>query len=248
MSAAPAAEPVRAGGATSAACLAAGVLLLAACGNTSSGDPLAATKALTKADQRTARLVDIRQDDVPPDYRPQGSLASGRQKCAADLSGLTLTAVDRSRPFVAKGPAGYVLGEVDLYETSSQASSAFRRVSGATRLRCLLGIAHSTLSHYVDGRVAVEPVPVPGALPGTQQVARRFAESWRDTDGTRVETTDDVYLLAGRTFVVLSFFRDRGVFPAAAEAKVIARVAGRALGAKPGRMRTRPGGNGVKGE
>ncbi len=239
---------MRARQATGAVCLAAGVLLLAACGNTSSGDPLAPTKALTKADQQTARLVAIRQDDVPSDYRPQGLLASGRQKCAADLSGLTLTAVDRSRPFVARSPAGYVLGEVDLYETASQASSAFRRVSGAARLRCLLGIAHTALSHYVDGRVAVEPVPVPAAPPGSRQVARRFAESWRDTDGTHVETTDDVYLLAGRTFVVLSFFRDRGAFPAGAEARVIERVAGRALGAKPGRTRTRPGGNGVKGE
>jgi hypothetical protein len=47
---------------------------------------------------------------------------------------------------------------------------------------------------------------------------------------------------------VLSFFRDRGVFPAVAEARVIERVVTRALGAQPGRMRTRPGGNGIHGE
>ncbi len=239
---------MRAGRAAGAACLAAGVVLLAACGSSSSSDPLAPAHAFTEADGKVARRVDVHQGDVPPGYRPHGSLASGPQKCAADLSGLTQTAVDRSRPFVARGAAGYVLGEVDLYETADQALAAFRRVTGAARLRCLLQIAHSALSHYDHGRVAVETVPVPGALIGSRQVARRFAESWRQTDGTHAETTDDVYLLVGRTFVVLSFFRDGGVFPAAAEARVIEHVVTRALGAKPGRLRTRPGGNGIKGE
>ena len=63
-----------------------------------------------------------------------------------------------------------------------------------------------------------------------------------------MQTTDDVYLLAGRTFVILSFFRDRVVFPATAEAPDDGRVAARAV-AKP-RITgpNHPGGNTTKGE
>jgi hypothetical protein len=222
------------------------VVVLAACG-TSSPDPLAPKKAFTAADQRTARNVEVRQSDVPPVYRPRGSQQSGRQKCAPDLAGLTLTAVDRSRPYVERGAIGYVLGEVDLYETASQGATAFRKVTAASRLHCLLGIAHSALSHFVDGRLAVGPGPLVTIPAGSMVVGRRFAESWRDTDGTHTQTTDDVYLLAGRTIVILSFFGDRGVFPAAAETRAIERVLARALGS-PGVKRTRPGGNTSKGE
>ena len=223
------------------------VLLLAACG-ASTSDPKAPTHAFTEADRQTAKLVDVQQADVPPDYRPHGSQLTGRERCAANLGGLTLTAVDRSSPFVAKGVAGYVLGEVDVYETPAQTATAFRRVTGAARLRCLLRIAHSALSRFDHGRLAVESVPLLAAPFGSRIVGRRFAEQWRETGGTHAETTDDVYLLAGRTFVILSFFRDRGVFPAADEARIVRRIAARALGAKAGRTRTHPGGNTTKGE
>ena len=102
------------------------MLLLAACG-TSTPDPKAPTHAFTKADRQTARLVDVRQADVPLRVSSGRLAASGRERCAADLGGLTLTAVDRSTPFVAKGAAGYVLGEVDVYETPRRR----RRHSGA---------------------------------------------------------------------------------------------------------------------
>ncbi len=233
--------------AASAGFLVAAVLLLAACG-TSTPDPKAPTHAFTKADRQTAKLVDVQQADVPLEYRPAGSQLSGRERCAADLGGLTLTAVDRSTPFVAKGAAGYVLGEVDVYETPAQAATAFRRVTSSTRLRCLLRIAHSALSHFDHGRIAVEALPPPAAPFGSRIVGRRFAEQWRETGGTHVETTDDVYVLAGRTFVILSFFRDKGVFPAADEARAVRRIAARALGANAGRTRTHPGGNTTKGE
>ena len=82
-------------------------------------------------------------------------------------------------------------------------------MTSSTRLRCLLRIAHSALSHFDDGRIAVEALPPPAAPFGSRIVGRRFAEQWRETGGTHVETTDDVYVLAGRTFVILSFFRDR---------------------------------------
>jgi hypothetical protein len=229
------------------AVLAAGaVLALAACGS-SSTDPLAPAKAFTKADQRTARNVDVRQSDVPPEYRPRGSQQSGREKCAPDLGGLVLTAADRSKPYVARGPVGYVLGEVDLYETALQAASAFRKVTGASRLQCLRAIAHSALSRYQDGRLVVGAGPLVAVPVGSTVVGRRFAESWHESGGTHTETTDDVYLLAGRTIVILSFFRDRGVFPPAAETRAIERVLARALGS-PGFKRTRPGGNTTKGE
>jgi hypothetical protein len=245
--ASPAAEPVPASRAASFALLVAAVLFLSACG-TGTHDPKAPTHAFTKADRQKAKLVDVQQADVPPDYRPHGSQLSGRERCAADLSGLTMTAVDRSTPFVAKGVAGYVLGEVDVYESPAQAATAFRRVTSSTRLRCLLRIAHSALSHFDHGRIAVEAVPLSAASFGSRIVGRRFAERWRETGGTHVETTDDVYVLAGRTFVILSFFRDKGVFPVADEARTVRRVAARALGAKAGRTRTHPGGNTTKGE
>ena len=209
--------------------LAAAVLVLAACGG-STPDPLAPAKAFTKADEQTARNVDVRQSDVPPEYPPHGSQQTGRERCAPDLSGLTLTADDRSRPFVTRGATGYVLGRVDLYETASQAASAFRKTTGASRLHCLLGIAGTALSRYDHGRVVVGAGPTVEARAGSTVVARRFAESWQEPGGAHRQTTDDVYLLVGRTLVILSFFRDRGVFPAAAETRAIERVLARALG------------------
>jgi hypothetical protein len=230
-----------------AACLAAGVLLLTACGS-STRDPRAPTHAFTKEDGEIAKAADVQQADVPAQYGPHGSQLSGKEKCAADLSGLTLTAVDRSQPFVAKGAAGYVLGEVDVYATERQAATALRRVTGLTRLRCLLRIARSALTHFDRGSIAVRAVPLPAAPFGTAIVGRRFAEQWHEGGGIHAQTTDDVYLRAGRAFAILSFFKDRGVFPAAAEARVVRRVLGRALAAQAGRVRTHPGGNGTKGE
>jgi hypothetical protein len=230
-----------------AACAAAAVLVLAACGSTST-DPLAPAHAFTDADRETARQVDVQQSDVPPEYRPHGSQQSGRQQCAPDLGSLTLTAVDRSRPFVTRGATSYVVGEVDLYRTAEQASTALRRVTGSSRLRCLLGIAHRALAGYDHGRIVVRRLTLPGVPFGSKALGRRFAESWREAGDTHAQTTDDVYLTAGRTLVILSFFRDRGVFPPRAEARLIERVAGRAVGAQPGRTRTRPGGNTTKGE
>jgi hypothetical protein len=222
------------------------VLVVASCGSGSTGRR-APAQAFTTADRQLARLVEVRQDDVPADYRPHGSQQSGREKCAPDLSGLTLTALDRSTPLVARGAAGYVLGEVDFYKTAAQARSAFARVTGPVRLNCLLGIARSALSHYGQGRISIERLTLP-APPLTTIVARRFAERWHENGGQHTDTTDDVYVLAGRTAVILSFFRDRGVFPAPAEAKAVARVAARAARAQTRAKRTRAGGNGTKGE
>jgi hypothetical protein len=237
---------VRRGGA--AASVAAGVLFLAACGQSSS-DPLAPAHAFTRADGEIARGVDVRQSDVPSGYRPHGSRASGREKCAPDLSDLTLTAADRSDPFVARGAAGYVLGEVDVYRTPSQTAAAFARVTGAARRRCLLQIATAALTRFYHGRIAVGAIPHLPTPAGVRLLGRRFTESWQESGGRRVQTTDDVYLLAGRTLVIMSFFRDRGAFPAADEARTIERVAARARAAI-GRAaaRTHPGGKAVSRE
>lgn len=215
---------------------AAGVLLLGACGSTP--DPLAPRHAFTGADQRAAKLVDVQRADVPATYSPHGSQKTGRQ-CAPDLSDLTLTGVDIPKPFIASDAFGYVLGEVDVYRSPAQATAAFTRVTGEARRRCLLRIARRALVQYQAGRVRIEPVPLPqlnhvGAdvlvLPANLKlVARRFAESWRDNGKAQAQSTDDVYLLLGRTFAIVSFWHYGAAFPAAAETRVIAAVMERAL-------------------
>jgi hypothetical protein len=226
---------------------AAGVLLLAACG--SAPDPLAPRHALTNADQRTAKLVDVQQADVPAAYRPHGSQKTGPRQCAPDLRDLTLTGVDLSKPFIAANGFGYVLGEVDVYRTPSQAEAAFKRITGTVRRRCLLQIAHSALAHYASGRVRIEPLSFAVNVIGGGLVGRRFAERWRDNGKTRIQNTDDVYVVIGRAFVVLSFWRYGAPFAAAAETRVIPAVATRALPVwKLAAKRTRPGGNTAHGE
>ena len=226
---------------------AAGVLLLAACG--SAPDPLASRHTLTHADQRTAKLVDVQQADVPATYRPHGSQETGPGQCAPDLRDLTLTGVDLSKPFIAADALGYVLGEVDVYRSSAEAAAAFTRVTGKTRERCLLQIARRAVAQYQAGRVRLELLSLPVHVLGGSLLERRFAERWRDKGKTRVQNTDDVYLLLGRTFVIVSFWRYGAPFPAAAETRVVTRVAERAFpaGTSPAK-RTRPGGNTSRGE
>ena len=226
---------------------AAGVLLLAACG--SAPDPLAPRHALTNADQRTARLVDVQQADVPATYRPHGSQKTGPRQCAPDLRDLTLTGVDLSKPFIAADALGYVLGEVDVYRSSAEAAAAFTRVTGKSRERCLLRIARRAVAQYQAGRVRLEPLSLPVHVFGGSLLERRFAERWRDKGKTQVQNTDDVYLLLGRTFVIVSLWRYGAPFPVAAETRVLTRVAERALpsGTSPAK-RTRPGGNTSRGE
>lgn len=230
-----------------AAVLAAGALVLAGCGS-NAHDPLAPQRAFRKADQRTAGMVDVQQSDVPPEYRPQGSQETGHEKCAADLGGLTLTGADVSRPFVTRAPSSYVIGRVDVFRSAGQAATAFRRVTGARRRGCLLQLGRSALAGYDHGRLTVAPIQLTPASPGRTTLARRFTGSWREPTGTHVQTTDDVYLLAGRTFVILSFFRDRGVFTPVAEARVVARVAARAAAGARITGPTHPGGNTTRGE
>jgi hypothetical protein len=229
------------------AAAAAGVLLLASCG--SAPDPLAPRHAFTNVDQRTAELVDVRQTDVPATYRPHGSQKTGPRQCTPDLRDLTLTGVDLSKPFIAADALGYVLGEVDVYRTPSQAEAAFRRITGTVRRSCLLQIAHRALVQYQAGRVRIEPLSLPVHVFGGRLVGRRFAERWRDSGKPQVQNTDDVYLLLGRTFVVLSFWRYGAPFAAAAETRVVTGVAERAfrVGPSPAK-RTRPGGNTSRGE
>jgi hypothetical protein len=227
---------------------AAGVLVLAACG--SAPDPLAPRHAFTNADRRAAKLVDVQQADVPATYKPHGSQKAGPRQCAPDLRDLTLTAVDLSKPFIAADALGYVLGEADVYQTPSQAEAAFRRITGTVRRRCLLQIAHRALAQYEAGQVRIDPLSFPvHAFGGDHLVGRRFAERWHDKGKTQVQNTDDVYLLLGRTFVVMSFWRYGAPFAAAAETRVVTGVAERAsrVGTSPAK-RTRPGGNTSRGE
>ncbi len=212
-----------AGAAVAVAC----VLLVTACG--SSADPHSARRSITSADQHAAKLVDVQQADVPASYSPHGSQKTGRSRCAPDLSDLTLTGTDLSKPFIASDAHGYVLGEVDVYRSAAQAAAAFTRITGETRRRCLLQIARHGLAGHEAAHVRVEPRPVAVAAVRGRLIGRRFAQSWRDGGKTRVQNTDDVYMQIGRAFVVLSLWRDGSVFPQAAESKVIAAVASRAL-------------------
>jgi hypothetical protein len=233
--------------ALAAAAVATGVLLLAACG--SMPDPRAPRHAFTSADQRAAKLVDVQRGDVPATYSPHGSQKTGSRQCAPDLSDLTLTGADLSKPFIASDAFGYVLGEVDVYRSPEQAATAFARVTGETRRRCLLQIARRALAQYQAGRVRIAPLSLPVGIPVGGLVARRVAESWRDSGKAQAQSTDDVYLLFGRTFVIVSFWHYGAAFPAAAETGLIAAVAGRAHRVStPPAARTRPGGNTSRGD
>ena len=64
MPAAPGTDFVRMSRFATAACLAAGVLLLTACGS-STRDPRAPTHAFTKEDGEIAKAADVQQADVP---------------------------------------------------------------------------------------------------------------------------------------------------------------------------------------
>jgi hypothetical protein len=223
-----------------------GALLLGGCGSTP--DPFAPRHAFTNADQRAARLVDVQQADVPATYRPHGSQKTGRQ-CAPDLRDLTLTGADLSKPFIAADGLGYVLGEVGVYRSPAQAITAFSRITGATRRNCLLRIARRAMAQYQAGHVRIEPLSLPVNVIDGSLVMLRFAERWRDNGKTQVQNTDDAYLLLGRTFVILSFWRYGPPFAPTAETRVLTGVATRALPVrKLAAKRTRPGGNTSHGE
>jgi hypothetical protein len=221
-----------------AAVAAAVTIILAGCGG--SHDALAPRRAITGNDERTARAIGLTQDDVPAAYRAHG-LGHNRLQCEPDLSSLTVTGDDGSA-FVTSDGLSYVVGTVTVFGSTLDAEAAFAKITAAPRRRCLLGISRRSLRGFGGAILQSRELKLPPT--GGDRLGFRLVESWIEKGTRRIEYVDDVYLRTGRAFTIVQLWRYGGRFSAAAEARLIARLASRAVrvSVQPVK-RTRPGGN-----